>query len=87
MEHIEKFTKIAESNLESKLDKIFLEGKKYNMIDRFFFYQIEEKALKADIYELDLNEDDKQEIQSELFYVFRLQSNCSFIEEIGRAHV
>lgn len=60
------------SNLKLKVESIIREGRKYNMIDRFFHYSIEETELKKDIDRLDLTEDDKSALRSELFSDFYL---------------
>jgi hypothetical protein len=58
--------KNRETNLELKLENIVRDGKKYNMIDRFFHYSIEEMELDKDIDRLDLTEDDKGAVRAEL---------------------
>lgn len=54
------------NNLELKIENIIREGRKYNMIDRFFHYSIEEMELKKDIDKLDLTDDDKGALKAEL---------------------
>ena len=52
--------------LNSKVANIIREGRKYNMIDRFFHYSIEENELKKIINNLDLNENNREALKSDL---------------------
>jgi hypothetical protein len=60
------------NNLELKVENIIREGRKYNMIDRFFHYSIEKMELQEDIDMLDLTEDDKGALTAELLSDFYL---------------
>lgn len=66
---------------ESKVLYIFENGKKYDILERYFYFEIEEKKLRIEIDNLDLSEDEKREFCSELFYVHLLPTCKPFSQE------
>jgi hypothetical protein len=70
---------IMENNLELKIESIVREGKKHNMIDRFFHYSIEESYLIEDIENQNLPEEIKQEALDNLYNEFyKLKMNLIY---------
>lgn len=70
---------IMENNLELKIENIVREGKKHNMIDRFFHYSIEESYLIEYIENQNLPEEIKQEALDNLYNEFyKLKMNLVY---------
>ncbi len=68
-----------ENNLELKIESIVREGKKHNMIDRFFHYSIEESYLIEEIENQNLPEEIKQEALDNLYNEFyKLKMNLIY---------
>ncbi|HFG0578090.1 TPA: hypothetical protein ACGFUY_001940 [Flavobacterium psychrophilum] len=55
---------------ELKLEKVLQKGKRFNLIDRFYYYSIKERQIKNQILKLNLTEDEYHEFVSLIFIDF-----------------
>lgn len=55
---------------ELKLEKVLQKGKRFNLIDRFYYYNIKENQIKNQIRKLNLSQDENHEFSSHLFMDF-----------------
>jgi hypothetical protein len=85
---MEKFSDFKK--FELKLEKILQKGKKYNLIDRFYYYLIKKNKIKNQIIKLDLSQDEYSEFTYFLFIGFESREyelKSKIIESYGLSNI